>query len=151
MPLPYKNSIPTSFIIDLTTIDKKIDKLRKYFRNCDIDLKNHPTKDSEWNTGLTFINTNLTYNTLRQDLGFRRYKEDLANLIYNTYSNRARKISTDLQNLKLAKPEDFNSSFASQFSLPRDEFGSQFDRSAAVNTDPSNLVSQFFNIKPYKY
>jgi len=69
-----KNILTTSFSVDLSTIDKKVDKLVRYLKNCDIDLKDD---------GKDFISFQPTYKTIINSLDKRKYKESLSTLVYN--------------------------------------------------------------------
>lgn len=135
MTLLEKNSIPTRFNIDLTSIDVKIEKLSKYFKNCFIDLK-----DNE----LRFINSQVDYSALDQSLRNKKYKESLARLVDNTYTKRFVETLLKLKTQGIISFEEF------PLLGPLDDFGSKFDTFAAVNTDPNNSILQILNIQPYK-
>jgi hypothetical protein len=145
MPTGYKNSIPTSFTVDLSTIDRKIDKLIKYFKNCDIDLQNHQSNSKY---GLTFVNKNVTYKELIKSFENKNYKSNLASMIGSIYSTRSERIINQLKENKIARDDDF--ALLNLTGKPIDDFGSQFDVFAASNTDPNNLVLKFLDIIPYK-
>ena len=130
-----KNIISTSFELDLSTIDKKINKLVKYLKNCSIDLKSD---------GKKFVNPKHDYETLIKSLDKRKYKESLSNLVSKVYLERflITKINLLIKGVitysDLILPE------------PVDDFGSRFDAFAATNTDPNNIILQLLGIKPYK-
>ena len=75
----WGNTISTSFTIDLSTIDKKVDKLIKYLENCQIDLRYD---------GLAFIAFDPTYETLITALKNSSYKESLSKFVKDIYLNR---------------------------------------------------------------
>lgn len=131
-----KNTIPTSFTIDLSTIDKKVNKLLKYFYNCSIDLESE---------GLTFANPQLTYETLSKSLENRAYKENLSRLINDIYTQRFIQTREKLKSAGVIKDFDL------LIPEPMDDFGSRFDAFAATNTDPDNSVLKILNVKPYKF
>jgi hypothetical protein len=136
MTLRNKNTIPTSFTIDLSTIDRKIDKLVKYFHNSDIDLKR---------AGLDFLMPNATYKSLKKSLDNRKYKESLALKVDEIYFQRFILTALNLTLKGVAEPLDFLIPGAF------DDFGSRFDAFCATNTNPNNIILQLLNIKPYKY
>lgn len=130
-----KNLISTSFTLDLSTIDKKVNKLVKYLKNCSIDLKDD---------GKKFINPQQSYETIVKSLDARKYKESLSRLVNDIYLERflTTKLNLTAQGVitisDLILPE------------PIDDFGSKFDPFAATNTDPNNAILQLLSVKPYK-
>ena len=148
MPQAYKNSIPTSFEIDLSTIDRKIDKLIKYFKNCDIDLQNHESSVPTSKYGLDFVNKDVTYKELIKSFENNNYKSNLASMINAIYSSRSERIINQLKANKIAREDDFAT--LNLIGKPIDDFGSQFDVFAASNTEPNNLVLKLLGITPYK-
>jgi hypothetical protein len=131
-----KNTIPTSFTIDLSTVDRKVDKLLKYFENCSTDLKD----DS-----LSFVDTEVTYQTVSVSLKNRTYKENLSKLINDIYYQRFTDTRQKLISMGVATESDL------LIPEPIDDFGSRFDAFAATNTEPSNLILKVLNVKPYKF
>jgi hypothetical protein len=131
-----KNTIPTSFTIDLTTIDLKVDKLVRFLQNSSIDLKN---------AGKDFKYADPTYESVIKTFQNRKYKEKLSEFISNIYVKRFAKTKEKLITQGVATETDFL--------IPRamDDFGSNFDAFAATNTDPNNTVLQALNVKPYRF
>jgi len=130
-----KNLLNTSFTIDLSTVDKKVDKLVKYLKNCEIDLKDD---------GKDFINFHPTYKTTIESLDRRKYKESLSTLVYNIYLDRFLETKSKLISQKIMTYQD------APIPEPLDDFGSRFDAFAATNTDPNNAVLIALGTKPYK-
>jgi len=130
-----KNILTTSFSIDLSTVDKKVDKLVKYLKNCDIDLKDD---------GKDFVNFNPTYKTTINSLDKRKYKESLSALVNNIYLKRFNETKSKLISQRMMSYEDL------PFPEPMDDFGSRFDAFAATNTDPNNTILSLLGVKPYK-
>jgi hypothetical protein len=143
MPLILKNVVPTSFTIDLSTIDKKIEKLIKFLQNSEIDLNNNNPVNPE-KPGLTFVNQNVTYKNLRESFQNKKYKESLVKLVNELYS--ARYVST---RQSLQESGYVGTDILPDAILPIDDFGSEFDVFAAANTNPDNAILQFLNVKPY--
>ena len=136
MPLKKKNAVPTSFKIDLSTIDQKMEKLVKYLSNCNIDCKDD---------GLRFINHEVNYDSLIRSFKNKRYKETLSTLVDRVYTERFIQTRTNLSESGVIGPADF------LISGPVDDFGSRFDAFAATNTDPDNSILQALNVNPYKF
>ena len=130
-----KNILATSFNIDLSTIDKKVDKLVKYLKNCDIDLKD---------LGRDFLNFDCTYKTTIKSLDKRKYKESLSTLVSNIYLKRFVETKSKLISQRMMSYQDL------PFPEPMDDFGSRFDAFAATNTDPNNTILSLLGVKPYK-
>lgn len=131
-----KNILSTSFTVDLTTIDRKVDKLVRYLKNCDIDLKDD---------GKDFINFNPTYKTIINSLDKRKYKESLSTLVNNIYFRRFNDTRTNLILQGLMSPNEM------LVPEPLDDFGSRFDAFAATNTDPNNTILIALGTVPYKH
>ena len=130
-----KNILATSFSIDLSTVDKKVDKLVKYLKNCDIDLKD---------LGRDFLNFDCTYKTTIKSLDKRKYKESLSTLVSNIYLKRFVETKSKLISQRMMSYLDL------PFPEPMDDFGSRFDAFAATNTDPNNTILSLLGVKPYK-
>jgi hypothetical protein len=130
-----KNILSTSFSIDLSTIDRKVDKLVRYLKNCDIDLKDD---------GKNFINFQPTYKTVINSLDRRKYKENLSTLVNNIYLNRFTETKAKLIKQGLMRETDM------LLPQPLDDFGSRFDAFAATNTDPNNAILIALGTNPYK-
>ena len=130
-----KNILATSFSIDLSTVDKKVDKLVKYLKNCDIDLKD---------LGRDFLNFDCTYKTTINSLDKRKYKESLSTLVSNIYLKRFVETKSKLISQRMMSYQDL------PFPEPMDDFGSRFDAFAATNTDPNNTILSLLGVKPYK-
>lgn len=132
-----KNTIPTRISIDLKTIDVKADKLAKYFKNCEMDLRDF---------GQRFVNYQVDYKSLEQTFRNKKYKESLSKLVDNIYFTRFVQTTAELQKQGILDPLDLSNLLPGAI----DDFGSKFDAFAATNTDPENLILQIFGIKPYK-
>jgi len=130
-----KNILTTSFSVDLSTIDKKVDKLVRYLKNCDIDLKDD---------GKDFISFQPTYKTIINSLDKRKYKESLSTLVYNIYFRRFNETRTNLILQGLMSNTDL------VLQQPLDDFGSRFDAFAATNTDPNNTILNLLGVNPYR-
>jgi len=133
--IAQKNIISTSFELDLSTIDKKINKLVKYLKNCSIDLKDD---------GKNFINPQQSYDSVIVSLDRRKYKESLSTLVKKIYLERFIETKEKLKKQGMITNSDLI------FSEPLDDFGSKFDAFAATNTDPNNTVLQLLDVQPYK-
>lgn len=131
-----KNTIPTSFSIDLSTVDVKVEKLVKFLQNSSIDLKD---------SGHVFKYTEPTYETVVATIQNRKYKEQLSELVNNVYTKRFAVTKQKLIEKGVATDADF------LFDRPMDDFGSTFDAFAATNTDPNNSILSILNVKPYKF
>ena len=131
-----KNTIPTSFSIDLSTVDVKVEKLVKFLQNSSIDLKD---------SGHVFKYTEPTYETVVATIQNRKYKEQLSELVNNVYTKRFAVTKQKLIEKGVATDADF------LFDRPMDDFGSTFDVFAATNTDPNNSILSILNVKPYKF
>jgi hypothetical protein len=131
-----KNSIPTSFVIDLTTVDLKVDKLVRFLQNSSIDLKGE---------GYDFKYSEPTYDSIVKILQNRKYKEKLSEFVSDVYTKRFVKTREKLITQGVATDSDFL--------LPQamDDFGSNFDAFAATNTDPNNSILSILNVKPYRF
>lgn len=136
MPLPSKNTVSTSFTIDLSTIDRKMDKILRYFTNCNIDLRDD---------GLRFVNFEVDYKSLEQSLRNKKYKQSLSTAVDKIYTQRFINTRAILQQNSLIGTNDF------LFPQPLDDFGSKFDAFAATNTDPNNAVLQVLGVDPYVF
>jgi hypothetical protein len=130
-----KNIISTSFELDLSTIDKKVNKLVKYLKNCSIDLNDD---------GKKFINPQQSYDSIVSSLDKRKYKESLSILVKKVYLQRFSETKENLIKQGLVTNSDLI------IAEPIDDFGSKFDAFAATNTDPNNTILQLLETKPYK-
>jgi hypothetical protein len=131
-----KNTIPTSFSIDLSTVDVKVERLVKFLQNSSIDLKDN---------GLIFKYTEPTYESITKTLQNRKYKEQLSELVDNIYTKRFATTKQKLIEQGVATDTDFLSD------RPMDDFGSTFNAFAATNTDPNNSILSILNVKPYRF
>lgn len=135
--------IKTSFTVELSQIDRKMKKLIKFLENGKIFLDKQ---------NLSFIDP-YDYGALKKDLKDRKYKEDLANSICDSYGFASVPKRRELFKLP---PEEWQDPDLLKFALsffegPRDSDANMFGKFEAVNTNPNNLLLQLFNIKPYKY
>jgi hypothetical protein len=131
-----KNTIPTSFSIDLSTVDVKVERLVKFLQNSSIDLKDN---------GRVFKYTEPTYESIIKTLQNRKYKEQLSELVSNVYTKRFTTTKQKLIEKGVATDTDFLSD------RPMDDFGSTFDAFAATNTDPNNSILSILNVEPYRF
>jgi hypothetical protein len=131
-----KNTIPTSFSIDLSTVDVKVERLVRFLQNSSIDLKDN---------GRVFKYTEPTYESIIKTLQNRKYKEQLSELVSNVYTKRFTTTKQKLIEKGVATDTDF------LFDRPMDDFGSTFDAFAATNTDPNNSILSILNVRPYTF
>lgn len=135
--------IKTSFTVELSKVDRKMKKIIKFIENGKIFLDKQ---------NLSFVDP-YDYGALKKDLRDRKYKEDLANSICDSYGFASVPKRRELFKLP---PEDWQDPDLLKFALgffegPRDSDANMFGKFEAVNTNPNNLLLQLFNIKPYKY
>lgn len=131
-----KNTIPTSFSIDLSTVDVKVERLIRFLQNSSIDLKDN---------GRVFKHTEPTYESVVNTLQNRKYKEQLSELVSNVYTKRFAETKQKLIEKGVATDTDF------LLVRPMDDFGSTFDAFAATNTDPNNSILSILNVEPYRF
>lgn len=131
-----KNTIPTSFSIDLSTVDVKVERLVRFLQNSSIDLKDN---------GRVFKHTEPTYESVVNTLQNRKYKEQLSELVSNVYTKRFAETKQKLIEKGVATDTDF------LLVRPMDDFGSTFDAFAATNTDPNNSILSILNVEPYRF
>lgn len=113
--------IHTSFMIDLSTVDKKLKKVNDFVEDCKNDLlKNNKQLKEPYHL-----------EDLQNDISNRKFKNDLSSAIWKAYM--------------VPQPE------GQPALPLMDAEGYIYNTFEAVNTDPNNFALQMFGIKPYKY